>query len=162
MKLRDGILLVMTGLAMASCDWFASREARTQQMVEAELGTIDWNEVDQFPLFEDCNETTSKPEQKYCFENTLVMHLGMALQDYQFRSEKPIADTLYVDFLVDNKGGITVVSVEENPLFSSENPEFERIVSGSLRSLPRLEPALKRGIPVASRFRIPLVIQTYE
>ena len=145
-----------------SCDWFASSEVKTRQMVEAELGSIDWNEVDQFPLFEDCNETTSKPEQKYCFENTLVMHLGMALQDYQFQSEKPITDTLYVDFLVDNQGGITVVSIEENQMFSSENPEFERIVSGSLRSLPRLEPALKRGIPVASKFRIPLVIRTYE
>ena len=55
-----------------------------------------------------------------------------------------------------------VLSIEENPMLTSENPEFERIISGTLRSLPRLQPALKRGMPVSARFRIPLVIQTHE
>lgn len=162
MKFRAGFLMVFTGLAVASCDGFSSGEKQTRQLVEAELSSIDWNEVDQFPLFEDCAETTSKPEQRRCFENTLVMHLSMALQDMEFRADQPIADTLYVDFLVDNQGGITVMNIEENPAFNQENPEFKRVVSGSLRSLPRLQPAIKRGIPVASRFRIPLVIQTHE
>ncbi|MEJ2162443.1 MAG: hypothetical protein P8X60_03765 [Robiginitalea sp.] len=162
MKYRIGILLIILGLTGVSCEWFASRESKTQELVESELRSINWNEVDQFPLFEDCNETVSKPEQRLCFENTLVMHLSMALQDFEFRSDKPLADTLYVDFLVDNRGGISVVSVEENQVLKEENPEFERIVSGSLRSLPRLQPALKRGIPVAAKFRIPLVIQTDE
>ena len=162
MKLRDGFWMILTAMTVGSCNWFTSSEKQTRQLVESEMQSIDWNEVDHFPLFEDCTETTSKPEQRNCFEKTLVMHLSMALQDHQFKADQTFSDTLYVDFLVDNKGGIAVVSIEENRDFNRANPEFERIISGSLRSLPRLQPALKRGIPVASRFRIPLAIQTYE
>lgn len=152
-----GILL---GLSLASCEFFASPETKTRQLVEEELSAIDWNEVDQYPLFDACDETSSKPEQQSCFEHNLVMHLSMSLQDFDFQSGQDLADTLYVDFMVDHQGRISVVSMDKNPGFSKENPEFERIVSKSLRSLPRLEPALKRGIPVSSRFRIPLVLQT--
>jgi hypothetical protein len=52
--------------------------------------------------------------------------------------------------------------MDRNPDLLQENPEFETIVKGSLRSLPRLEPALKRGVPVATKFRIPLVLKTDE
>ncbi len=162
MKLTTGILGILLGLCLVSCEWFASSETKTRELVEQEMRSINWNEVDQFPLFEACEETASKPEQQECFQNTLIMHLAMALQDFEFRSDQSLTDTLYVDFLVDNQGGISVLSVEENPLLTAENPEFERIVSGTLRSLPRLQPALKRGIPVSSRFRIPLLIETHE
>ena len=162
MKLTAGFMGILLGLCLVSCEWFASREAKTRELVEQEIRGINWNEVDQFPLFEACDETASKPEQQECFQNTLIMHFSMALQDFEFRSDQPLSDTLYVDFLVDNQGSLSVLSVDENPLLSAENPEFERIISGTLRSLPRLQPALKRGIPVAARFRIPLVIQTNE
>jgi hypothetical protein len=162
MKRRAGITGLLLGLLLVSCEWFPSREARTRQLVEEEIRSINWNEVDQFPLFEACDETAPRAEQRECFQNTLVMHLSMALQDFEFRTEGPLSDTLYVDFMVDNQGGVSVLSMEENEALSRENPEFERIVSGSLRSLPRLQPALKRGIPVATRFRIPLVISTHE
>ena len=162
MKYTAGFLGILLGLCQVSCEWFESRETKTRELVEEEMRGINWNEVDQFPLFEACEELASKPEQQECFQTTLVMHLSMALQDFEFRSDRPLTDTLYVDFLVDNQGAISVLSVQENALLSAENPEFERIVSGSLRSLPRLQPALKRGIPVSARFRIPLIIASHE
>ena len=160
MKLPAGFYGILLGLCLTSCEWFASTETKTRQLVEEELSAIDWNEVDQYPLFDTCEETASKPEQKTCFEQNLVMHLSMSLQDFEFQSDQRLADTLYVDFMVDPQGKIFVVSMDKNAAFSKANPEFERIVSRSLRSLPRLEPALKRGIPVSSRFRIPLVLHT--
>ena len=148
--------------SLTSCEFFASPETKTRELVEEELSAIDWNEVDQYPLFAACEESSSKPEQQSCFEQNLVLHLSMSLQDFEFQSEESLSDTLYVDFMVDNQGRISVVSMDKNAGFSKQNPEFERIVSRSLRSLPKLEPAIKRGIPVSSRFRIPLVLQTDE
>ena len=160
MKSSVGLYSVVLALCLSSCEFFASPETKTRQLVEEELSAIDWNEVDQYPLFAACEETASKPEQQNCFEQNLVMHLAMSLQDFEFQSGPALADTLYVDFMVDHQGRISVVSMDKNPDFSKENPEFERIVSKSLRSLPKLEPAIKRGIPVSARFRIPLVLQT--
>lgn len=154
--------LCALALGLGSCEWFHSPQARTRQLVDAEMQGIDWNQLDQFPLFDACDETASKAGQQECFQNTLTRHLSMALQDFDFRSETSLHDTIYVDFLVDNQGGISVMSVDENRALAAENPEFENIVSRSLRSLPRLQPALKRGIPVAARFRLPLVVKTDE
>ena len=155
-----GLCLLVLGTG--SCEWFPSRQARTRQLVDAEMQGIDWNQLDQFPLFDACDETASKADQQECFQKTLTLHLSMALQDFDFRADTALHDTLYVDFLVDNQGGISVLSVDENQALAAKNPEFENIVSRSLRSLPRLQPALKRGIPVAARFRLPLVVKTDE
>ncbi len=158
-RLLCGFLLAGS---LTACNLFESPEDRTRKLVEEEMQTIDFNEVDQFPLFADCDETAAKPEQRGCFERTLLMHLSMTLQDFEFRSEEPLRDTLNIDFRVDANGVVSILSVEEHPHLSEQNPEFERIVTGSLRSLPRLQPALKRGIPVATQFRLPIVIQTDE
>lgn len=153
-------VILLAGLN--ACELFESRQARTQKLVDDEIRTINFNEVDQFPLFDACDESVAKPEQQACFQNTLLLHLSMTLQDFEFRSEDRILDTVYIDFRIDNQGVISILSVGENQELAAQNPEFERIVTGSLRSLPRLQPALKRGIPVTTRFRLPLVLQTDE
>ena len=162
MRIRGKFGLLLLTIALSSCELFTSKEARARQLVDAEIQSIDWNQVDQFPLFEACDETASKFKQQDCFESTLLLHLSMVLTDFEFRSEEALRDTLYIEFIVDNKGSISILSMDRNPDLLGENPEFETIVKQSLRSLPRLAPALKRGVPVATKFRIPLVLQTDE
>lgn len=140
-----------------SCDWFSTREVKTQKLVEKELQAIDWNDVDQYPLFDDCDETVSKSAQRECFENTLLLHFSMTLQDFEFVLDKDIDESIYVDFLVDKDGGMTVLDIEEHGVLKEQIPEFNAIITQSFKSVPRVEPALKRGIPVNAKFRIPLV-----
>ncbi|NAS10457.1 hypothetical protein [Poritiphilus flavus] len=147
-------------LLLLSCNWFASPETRTRKLVEAELLSIDWNDVDQYPLFDDCDETAPKSAQKECFENTLLLHFSMTLQDFEFTLDQDIDDTIYMDFLVDREGSMSVLYIEENQLVNDQIPEFNGIISQSLKSLPRVEPALKRGNPVNAKFRIPIVLNT--
>ncbi len=160
--MRKWILYGLILLGMGSCDWFASKETRTRKLVDQEMQGINFNELDQFPLFEDCDETAAKFTQRDCFQNTLLLHLSMTLQDFQFRTEERLRDTVWVDFLVDRNGGISVLGMDRHPELMEQNPEFEQIISGSLRSLPRLQPALKRGVPVSAQFRIPLILDTDE
>ncbi len=145
---------------LVSCDWLASREAKTQKLVEKELQSIDWNDVDQYPLFDDCDETDSKIAQRECFEKTLLLHFSMTLQGFEFVLDQDMEDSIYVDFLVDKEGAMTVLDIEENSAIREQIPEFDGIITQSLNSLPRVEPALKRGIPVTAKFRIPLVLNT--
>lgn len=146
---------------LASCEWFESKDSRTKKLVEAELQGIDWNDVDQYPLFADCDETAAKEAQKHCFEQTLLLHFSMTLQDFEFVLEEAVPDTIYVDFLVDRDGGISVLDIERDPEIQNQNPEFNGVVTQCLKSLPRVAPALKRGIPVSAKFRIPLVLNTH-
>ena len=147
---------------LVSCDWLSSTDSKAQQIVEEELRSIDWNEVDQYPLFEGCDETASKPEQKACFENTLLQNFAMSLQDFDFIIDNEIDTTIYVDFLVDKNGAITVTDIDRNSVLEEQLPEFNDIITRSLRSMPLPAPALKRGMPVRTRFRVPLQVTTKE
>lgn len=154
-------IAVLCGLClMVSCDWFSSREANTRKLVDKELSGIDWNDVDQYPLFTECDEVVAKTAQRECFENTLLKHLAMTLQDFEFVLNQDFEDTIYVDFLVDREGQLSVLEIQENEAVREQIPEFNGVISQSLNSLPKLEPALKRGIPVNAKFRIPLVLNT--
>ncbi len=151
-----GILL---GLCiLASCDLNSSRESRTRDLVEKELKTIDWNDVDQYPLFTECDETSEKNAQKVCFEETLLHHFSTTLKEFEFVLDNGFRDTIYVDFLVDKDGALTVLEIGENAAIREQIPEFDGVITQSLKNLPGLEPALKRGIPVSTRFRIPLLL----
>lgn len=154
-----GILILGT---LASCQWFATRESRTRALVEEEISGIDWNQVDQFPLFDACDEGASRFKQQDCFESILLAHVSEAVQAFDFQAEKTLRDTIYIDFTIDQKGGIEVLSVGDHPLIARQKPDFRAEITRSLKTLPRLQPALKRGVPVATRFRIPLVLQTHE
>lgn len=147
---------------LSSCDLFTSTEVKTQQLVEKELQAINWNDVDQFPLFEVCDETVSKSSQKVCFENTLLLHFSKTLEEFEFILDKDVNEAVYVDFLVDKEGKISVLNIDKNRIIQEQIPEFDGIISRSLKSLPPLGPALKRGMPVNAKFRIPIVLNSEE
>jgi hypothetical protein len=153
-----GVLGILTSL-FTSCDWQKSPDVLTQELADAELKTINWNELDQFPLFSVCDETVSKPKQQECFQSTLMLHLSMALQDFNLKVNNEISDTLYLNFKVDTLGSVSVLDISNHAIISLENPDFINFVDKRLKGLPKLEPALKRGIPVSAQFRVPLVIQ---
>ncbi|MGB5203379.1 MAG: hypothetical protein WBN63_04245 [Eudoraea sp.] len=154
------LLILFCLCLISSCDLFTSTEVKTQKLVEKELQAINWNDVDQYPLFDDCDETASKASQKECFENTLLLHFSMTLQEFEFILDKDVEEAVYVDFLVDKEGKITVLNIDKNSLIQEQIPEFDGIVSRSLKSLPELGPALKRGIPVNAKFRIPIILNS--
>ena len=150
------ILLVVCGFT--SCDFFESKDAKTQKLVNQEMLNIDWNDVDQYPLFSKCDETVTKVLQKKCFEETLFLHILKMLQENEFTVDQEVKDTVYVEFISESNGSITVLNISNSEIFGSRKPEFNEKIEQSLNSLPPLEPALKRGIPIRSKFRIPIVI----
>jgi len=145
---------------LVSCDWIPSKEAKTQKIVENELRSIDWNDVDQYPLFDSCDETVPKQEQNACFESTWLQNFAMSLQEYDFVLDNELQTTLYIDFMVDANGELSVLEIDGNSVLEEQLPEFNGIITQSLKSLPKPEPALKRGIPVRTRFRLPLQLTT--
>lgn len=157
--MKNGIIFCLL-LLCVSCDWMTSKDAKTQELVAEKMKAIDWNEVDQFPLFDACDETASKMTQRRCFQENILMHFSMTLQDYEFALDNNVNDTLYVDFLMDHKGLISVLNIEKDTAIDRQMPQFDSIITQSLKNLPKVAPALKRGIPVNAKFRIPIVLNT--
>ena len=153
-------ILVLILCGFTSCGLFESKEEKTQKLVEKELQQIDWTNVDHYPLFDECDETASKLKQKTCFEEKLVLHLSSDLQQFEIVSEMQVKDVIFIDIIVQSDGSIAVLNIENQEVFQEQQQDFEQLVENSLNSLPRIEPALKRGVPVRAKFRIPIFLNS--
>ncbi len=153
-------ILVLILCEFTSCGLFESKAEKTQKLVEKELQQIDWTNVDHYPLFDECDETASKLKQKTCFEEKLVLHLSSDLQQFEIVSERQVKDVIFIDIIVQSDGSITVLNIENQEVFQEQQQDFEQLVENSLNSLPRIEPALKRGVPVRAKFRIPIFLNS--
>ena len=151
--------IIFMGL-LVSCELFESKEDKTQKLVNEELLAIDWNDVDQYPIYEDCDETAPKEAQQECFQNVITEYFSEALVGLEFQVRNDMNDTVYIDFLIDEHGFISVLNVEEKTSVLNEISDFNSKISESLNDLTTVAPALKRGNPVSLRFRLPLVLNT--
>ncbi|WP_108425009.1 MULTISPECIES: hypothetical protein [Flagellimonas] len=152
--------IIFMGL-FVSCELFESKEDKTQKLVNEELMAIDWNDVDQYPLFDSCDETATKEAQRECFQNVMADYFSEALAGLQFQVDSDLNDTVYIDFMIDEHGFISVINVEEKTAVLNEISDFNTKISERLNDLTTVAPALKRGNPVGLRFRLPLVLNTH-
>jgi len=152
------LILVLFGFV--SCSVFESQEEKTQKLVNEKLQRIDWSDVDAYPLFSDCDENVSPTLQKNCFEEKLLGHLAAGLREFHLTSKAEIDDLVYVDVVVEKDGNLTIDTIINKEIFGNQMKKFEDQVSKSLKSLPHIEPALKEGIPVNAKFRIPILLNS--
>lgn len=136
-----------------------SKEDQTQKLVNDELLSIDWNDVDQYPLFDNCDETAPKQIQRECFENGMLQIAAQALDSLQFEVQNDLNDTVVIEFKVDEDGFITVEQIKDSPEILNEISDFNTQIKSRLKDLT-VAPALKRGNPVSLRFKLPIVINT--
>ena len=154
------LFILMVFLVLASCNFFESKGKRTQEFINAELQQIDWNAIDSYPLFLDCDETASKESQRHCFEQTLTTHFQNTLNEFEFIIDSDSNPVVFVTFVIDTEGRINVIEIDKDAAILEQMPEFDGIVSQSLKNIPAIAPALKRGIPVSTKFRIPIQLNT--
>ncbi len=152
--------IVLICCNLASCSFFESKEKRTQELINAELREIDWNSIDSYPLFLSCDETASKENQRLCFENKLITHFEATLNEFEFTVDSAKNPVVAVIFVIDTEGRIAIVDIEKDANIVKQMPEFDGIISQSLKNVPAIAPALKRGIPVSTKFRIPIQLNT--
>jgi len=154
------LLFGFFGMLLGSCSLMESKEKRAQERVSTEIQQIDWNSVDAYPLFRTCDENATKTVQRACFGEQLTHHLQRALGAYEFVLEPDMDPTVMVTFVVNTEGKVIVKDIEKDPALIEKTPELEEIISHSLNTLPPLAPALKRGIPVSTKYRVPIVLNT--
>ncbi len=156
---RFWLFLLLMGVLQA-CEYFQSKEEKTRQLVNDELLGINWNDVDQYPLFDNCDETSEKPAQLRCFQEEMMRHMVDTLQGLEYQVSQDLNDTIKVDLLIDEHGFIRVTNIQDNHRVQETLPNFNEEVTRRLNDLTTVAPALKRGMPVSMKFRLPIVLNT--
>lgn len=145
-------------LTIFSCDYFEKKKFKTEDVVSQELETINWNAVDQYPSFSVCDSVSEKEERKQCFENTILTEVNTYLSEQNIVVSQDVDDTIIVKLKIDKSGHITVLDFTAKSETKKIIPKIDSLVFGSIKALPKVFPAIKRGQQVTTEFVLPIVV----
>lgn len=151
------VVLLMS--CLFSCDYFEKKKLSSDLILSQELKTFRWNDVDQYPSFETCVDSTDLENPRLCFEQTLHHHISNFFNSQHLVVSEAISDTLRLNFMVSKTGDLSIsrFSASENTV--AQLPNLDSLVAFSLEGLPKLYPAIKRNQEVQTEFQLPLIIQ---
>lgn len=149
-------LIIIVALFLTSCDYFFPKQnPKNTSNIDT---VIDFTKVDVFPLFPECKDIPSLDRQKICFQIKMAEHIQALIKSGNFKTPTQNNDTLLVSLKVLQNGKTQIVSVKS----SSKNTVYEHLLDSILQlqidSIPTLQPALKRGMPVTTQFELPVII----
>jgi len=145
-------------LMLMSCEYFNVKKTSSDAILKEELQTFNWNEVDEYPSFSECDSVITKLERKRCFEYVLTTHITRFLQKDTIIVTQNIEDTLLLELQISEKGLLSVLNIEVDSLISQEIPNIKDLLQHGLDSLPKIFPAIKRGQQVKTEFKLPVII----
>ncbi len=153
------ILLFLSVLILTSCDYFDKKKVYTEDLLEEELQTFNWKDVDEYPSFDSCDSISGKENKKQCFESTLRNILNTNLAKHQIIVTEDIDDTIQLKITIDHKGNFEISNIISSEYTRTQIPQLHELLRQSLDSLPKIYPAIKRSQPVTTQFSLPVIIK---
>ena len=145
-------------LAFTSCEYFNAKKTTPEAILDEELQTFNWNDVDVYPTFSVCDSIETKNEKTVCFTEVLTNHILEYLQSKPIVVTQDVTDTIHLKFQVSEMGVLSLLNIEADSLIVKEIPHIEDLIYCSLDSLPKVFPAIKRGQQVKTEFKLPIII----
>jgi hypothetical protein len=153
------IVFLLILLLATSCSYFEKKKIYSEDLLEEELKTFNWNEVDTYPTFSSCDSISIKEDIKACFQNTLLTNVNRFLEAQKIVVSEDINDTIRLKITIDSKGILEVKSIDFKPETALQIPEIERLLRQSLKGIPKIFPAIKRGQQVTTAFEFPVIVK---
>ncbi len=151
------VLIVLLILGFNSCKWFDSQKAITDRIIKQDMQTIDWNQIDRYPLFTTCDESASKLGQERCFVFELQQRFKNLIDTLKTDYSEELIELDSVVFQVDANGALTIVRVAYKDQL--ERTTLDSLMQNGLNHLTPLHPAIKRGVPVNVTYKLPIKVE---
>ena len=148
-------LVFILGFCLISCDFFQKKKIDRSQLIDT---IIDFNSVDMFPLFPDCEGIPSQEKQRVCTQIKLSEHLYSSLHAAKIVTLRRVNDTVYLKLNVNELGKVSLVNIKASTELIQKIPKMDSLILNGVQKLPNLKPAIKRGIPVATEFTLSIVV----
>lgn len=156
------VLPLAAAMTLHACS--KNTEATTESVNGIKASSI--SEVDQFPLFENCNTSASKEEQGVCFQTGIFNFIANNLKYPQDAYKLGVEGRVYVGFIFDEKGRIGNVAIKRG-ITVAEDASSEVIKAAKsledyavtlLQSMPQLKSgAIHDGKEVSVEFTVPIM-----
>ena len=131
-----------------------------KELLEKQIKEINWKEVDVYPSISDCEKLTDETQKKQCFFEFLSSTIQQKLSIDTLKILFPKLDTIEVKVTVNPDA-----TMQFEPQFPQDTVAYDTIKIDSILKIklvdfPKVNPAIKRGIPVKTQFILPVIIKT--
>lgn len=156
-------ILKLTFLSLfVSCQWFDTKAPDKDELLKERLDQIDWNEVSSYPSLAECDPILDKEQRKACFFDAMAKLIQEKLDTDTISILYPEHDTINVLVTVYPDS-----TLEFDPRFENDSVRYDTVAIDSLlkdklTNFPAVEPAQKEGIPVKSKFILPVVLRVQQ
>src|SRR5690606_364242 len=94
--MRKFLTLIPALLVIASCDRLGKSVPSEEELLQEELRTINWKEVDEYPSVFECEKLEDKALRRSCFFEFLSTTLQQRLDSESISNMYPNLDTIQV------------------------------------------------------------------
>ncbi len=152
-------LLILFIPLLTGCDYFETKKISSEEVLDQETKSLNWKEVDEYPAFQNCQNFKEANRARDCFETTMANSIYAYLEKQEPIVTEAIDDTLILFLKIEKSGRPVIDSVLVDTTVTNQIPDIKLWLQQSIDSLPTIYPASKRGIPVSSTFKMPIVIK---
>tara|TARA_B110000046_G_scaffold183389_1_gene219430 strand:+ start:3869 stop:4345 length:477 start_codon:yes stop_codon:yes gene_type:complete len=138
-----------------SCDKFSYSENKNLQVADT---IVDFTSVDFSPSFKVCDSLIDKEKKSNCFRNTIHKKIGVELQKHSLTIKDSINEVVFVDILITKKGEVIFQEITSTENLKQQLPQLDSLLRQSVQKLAYIYPAIKRGIPVTTIYKLPIRI----
>ena len=157
MKKISFLLLVSI---LQSCQYFEKQVPSEKELLDRQIKEINWKEVDQYPSIVDCEKLTDPVQQKQCFFEFLANTIQQKLSVDTLKILFPKLDTIEVKVTVNSNATMKFEPQFPKDTVAYDTIKIDSILKIKLVDFPKVNPAIKRGIPVKTQFILPVIIKT--
>lgn len=148
--------LLLFFLLITSCDKLSFLKSKKIQVLDT---IVNFSSVDTSPSFIECDSIIDKQQKSNCFRTTIHQKIGAELQNHQFVIKDSISEIVFVDLLINSKGKIVFEALASSEEMRIQLPQLDSVLRISVDKIPTVYAAIKRGIPVTTKYRLPIKIQ---
>ena len=158
--MKKTILIVFLSVFLFnSCQYFDKKVPSEKDLLQKELKAINWKEVDEYPSIVDCENIEDKTQRQQCFFECMTQLIQEKLDSDTLSIMYPELDTIEVKVTI-----FPNATMQFEPQFPKDSVAYDTvkidsILKSRLVNFPKVNPAIKRGIPVKTQFILPVILK---
>ena len=156
MKNSAFLLLILT---FQSCQYFEKNVPKKEVLLQEELQKINWEEVDEFPSTLQCDSINDKIARKQCLLDYITNTIQEKFSQDSIKIHFPKLDTIPVKVTIFPNSKISFEPQFPQDSVAYDTIRIDSILRARLVDFPKINPAIKRGIPVKTQFILPVIIK---
>lgn len=151
--------LLLVIILFNSCQYFEKQVPSEKELLQKELKSINWKEVDEFPSVVECEKIENKKQRQQCFFEIMTQLIQQKLSSDTLAILYPELDTIEVKVTIFPNATMKFEPQFPKDSVAYDTVKIDSILRARLVDFPKVNPAIKRGIPVKTQFILPVILK---